>query len=212
MVLTKKLAEQLAAYLEEQQLKVCYLHSDLKTPQRTELLQKLRLGVFDCLVGVNLLREGIDVPEVALVAIMDADIEGFLRDTRSIVQIAGRAARNSESRVVLYADKMTQSMQTAIDETLRRRSIQEAYNKEHGITPTTVRRDVTKSIVNIQENIAKASKARKQKKSAPEDGKATDAHTHLVELESEMRIAAENLDFERAIALREEWYKLKKLP
>jgi excinuclease ABC subunit B len=211
MVLTKKLAEQLAAYLEEQQLKVCYLHSDLKTPQRTELLQKLRLGVFDCLVGVNLLREGIDVPEVALVAIMDADIEGFLRDTRSIVQIAGRAARNSESRVVLYADRMTQSMQTAIDETLRRRSIQEAYNKEHGITPTTVRRDVTKSIVNIQENIARASKAHKQKKSPPADGTATDAHTHLVELESEMRIAAENLDFERAIALREEWYKLKKL-
>jgi excinuclease ABC subunit B len=210
MVLTKKMAEQLAAYLEEQHLKVCYLHSDLKTPQRTEILQKLRLGIFDCLVGVNLLREGIDLPEVALVAIMDADIESFLRDARSLVQIAGRAARNVESRVVLYADTITKSMRSAIDETLRRRSIQESYNKTHGIIPVTVRRDVTKSIVNIQENIAKASKARKKRDGDATRAKPEDIHTQLIALESEMRLAAENFDFERAIALREEWYQLKK--
>src|SRR6202795_831541 len=128
MVMTKKLAEELARYLEERKIKVCYLHSDLKTPQRTELIQKLRLGIFDCLVGVNLLREGLDLPEVALVAIMDADIESFLRDQRSLIQTIGRAARNTESRVILFADKITRSMQAAIDETARRRAIQQAHN------------------------------------------------------------------------------------
>src|SRR5204862_7247015 len=131
MVMTKKLAEELARYLEDHGIKVCYLHSDLKTPQRTELLQKLRLGTFDCLVGVNLLREGIDLPEVALVAIMDADIESFLRDKRSLIQIIGRAARNTESKVLCYADKMTRSMQAALDETSRRRALQQAYNEAH---------------------------------------------------------------------------------
>ncbi|HLJ31859.1 MAG TPA: excinuclease ABC subunit UvrB, partial [Candidatus Babeliales bacterium] len=166
MVMTKKLAEELARYLEDNGIKVCYLHSDLKTPQRTELLQKLRLGTFDCLVGVNLLREGIDLPEVALVAIMDADIESFLRDKRSLIQIIGRAARNVAAKVILYADKITGSMRAAIDETNRRRSLQLAYNEEHGITPQTVKRDVIKSIVNIQELIAQASKSKKAKKSA----------------------------------------------
>ena len=109
-MLTKKLAEELAHFLEEQRIRVCYLHSDIKTPERTELLHKLRLGVFDCMVGVNLLREGLDLPEVALVAIMDADIESFLRDKRSLIQIIGRAARNSESKVILYTDKITKSM------------------------------------------------------------------------------------------------------
>ncbi|HEV2916129.1 MAG TPA: excinuclease ABC subunit UvrB [Candidatus Babeliales bacterium] len=212
MVLTKKLAEQLALYLEEQQLKACYLHSELKTPQRTELIQKLRMGIFDCLVGVNLLREGLDIPEVALVAIMDADVESFLRDKRSLVQIAGRAARNAQSRVFLYADKITKSMHAAIQETSRRHTIQERYNKEHGIVPQTVKREVTKSIAPLQEAIALASKGKKSKKMTSDETelKVTDIHTQLIELETRMKLAAESLDFERAIALREEWYKLKK--
>ena len=211
MVMTKKLAEELARYLEDNGIKVCYLHSDLKTPQRTELLQKLRLGTFDCLVGVNLLREGIDLPEVALVAIMDADIESFLRDKRSLIQIIGRAARNVAAKVILYADKITGSMRAAIDETNRRRSLQLAYNEKHGITPQTVKRDVVKSIVNIQYLIAQASKSKKQRKE--EEGKLTPQNptARIVQLEEQMKEAAERLDFEKAIALRAEWQQLKKL-
>lgn len=211
MVLTKKAAEELATYLEEKELKVCYLHSELKTPQRTELLQKLRLGIFDCLVGVNLLREGIDLPEVALVAIMDADVESFLRDKRSLIQIAGRAARNADSKVILYADRITQSMAGALEETARRRAIQQAYNAEHGITPQTVKRDVVKSIVNIQEAIAEASKRKKKKKTTEETPvMPTDIGARMLELEAAMREAAEAFDFEKAIALREQWYALQK--
>ncbi len=209
-VLTKKLAEELAHYLEEQQLKVCYLHSDIKTPQRTELLHKLRLGVFDCLVGVNLLREGLDLPEVALVAIMDADIESYLRDKRSIIQIVGRAARNSESRVLLYADKVTKSMQGAIDENNRRRALQEEYNKQHNITPTSVKREVTKTISKMQIAIQEASKYKSKKKAA--QAKQLDQAEllkHIALLEKEMQQAAENFDFEKAIALREQWKELK---
>jgi excinuclease ABC subunit B len=211
MVLTKKMAEELAHYLEEQRIKVCYLHSELKTPQRTELLQKLRLGVFDCLVGVNLLREGIDLPEVALVAIMDADVESFLRDKRSLIQIVGRAARNTESRVLFYADKQTISMRAAIAETERRRAIQSAYNDEHGITPRTVTRDVTKSIASsLQEAVAAASKAKGKKKPAKEISEA-DIAKQLADLEGRMKDAADNFDFETAISLRNEWYELQKL-
>jgi excinuclease ABC subunit B len=212
MVMTKKLAEELARYLEEQQIKVCYLHSDLKTPQRTELLQKLRLGTFDCLVGVNLLREGIDLPEVALVAIMDADIESFLRDKRSLIQIIGRAARNTEAQVILYADKITGSMRAAMDETYRRRTLQQKHNEEHGITPQTVKRDVIKSIVNIQELIAQASKSKKQKREeAFAEAKIGNVAERIVQLEEQMQQAAERLDFETAIALRQEWLRLKAL-
>ena len=200
-VLTKKLAEELARYLEERHIKVCYLHSDLKTPQRTELLQKLRLGFFDCLVGVNLLREGLDLPEVALVAIMDADIESFLRDKRSLIQTVGRAARNTQSKVLMYADTITRSMRAAIDETERRRALQIAHNTHHSITPKTVKRDVVKSIVNIQKAILEASK---YKKKADKKQKEQDIKTLLVDLESKMHEAAENLDFEKAIALREQ--------
>ncbi len=210
MVMTKKLAEELARYLEEQQIKVCYLHSDLKTPQRTELLQKLRLGTFDCLVGVNLLREGIDLPEVALVAIMDADLESFLRDKRSLIQIIGRAARNTDSKVVLYADKVTGSMKSAINETNRRRTLQQDYNKKHGIIPQTVKRDVIKSIVNIQELIAQASKSKKQKKQeALAKIVVGSIAERIIALEEQMQQAAERLDFETAIALRSEWQGLK---
>ncbi len=208
MVLTKRLAEELAEYLEEQQLKVCYLHSDLKTPQRTELLQKLRLGVFDCLVGVNLLREGIDLPEVALVAIMDADIESFLRDKRSIIQIAGRAARNVEAKVLLYADKITKSMRGAMEETSRRREKQEAHNKKHGITPQTVQREVKKSIGDLQSAIAAASKFNKKKKKKDNLAMTGDLHKQLIMLEKQMKDAAANLDFETAIKLREQWKQL----
>lgn len=212
MVLTKKLAEELARYLEEQQIKVCYLHSELKTPQRSDLLQKLRMGTFDCLVGVNLLREGLDLPEVAFVAIMDADIESFLRDKRSLIQIIGRAARNTESSVVLYADKVTQSMQQALDETARRRTMQQAYNKKHNITPVTVRRDVVKSISGLQEAIGNASKAnKKSKKETEKPIELGNIHNQIIVLEADMAQAAENLDFERAIELREKLLALQKL-
>lgn len=209
-VLTKKMAEELARYLQEQQIKVCYLHSDLKTPQRTELLQKLRLGIFDCLVGVNLLREGLDLPEVALVAIMDGDLESYLRDKRSLIQIIGRAARNIDAQVIIYADTISRSMKAAIDETDRRRTLQQAYNKEHGITPQTVKRDVVKSIVNIQKAIAQASERKKsKKKKETESGK--DINIQIIELEAAMQKAAQDLDFEKAIALREEWQKLTRM-
>lgn len=202
-VLTKRMAEELADYLENKHIKVCYLHSEIKTPERTELLHKLRLGVFDCLVGVNLLREGLDLPEVALVAIMDADIECFLRDKRSLIQIIGRAARNTESRVLLYADKMSQSMCAAMDETSRRRQTQLAYNQQHGITPQTTKREVGKTIGFLATQLQAARKQKKKKLS--ENQKLT----RIVELEQAMQEAAEKLDFETAIALREEWKVLR---
>ncbi len=212
-VLTKKLAEELARYLEEQHIKVCYLHCDIKTPQRTELLHKLRTGLFDCLVGVNLLREGLDLPEVALVAIMDADVESFLRDKRSLIQIIGRAARNSASRVILYADTITQSMQDALNETNRRRALQEAYNQKHAIIPSSVKRDVTKSISNIQKAIAEASKHKKKATALAQErsGQPVALAERIAELEQLMQQAAQAEDFDTAIAYREEWSELKKL-
>lgn len=217
-VLTKRLAEEMARYLEEKQIKACYLHSDLKTPQRTELLQKLRLGIFDCLVGVNLLREGLDLPEVALVAIMDADIESFLRDRRSLIQIIGRAARNVEAKVILYSDTMTRSLQAAIQETDRRRAIQQVYNEQHGIVPKTVTREVVKSIANIQQAIAQASAQKRKKKTALAPLQKQDQgeglrqlSQRITELDLQMQEAARNFDFERAIILRKEWFELKKL-
>lgn len=207
-VLTKKQAEELARYLQEKQLRVCYLHHDLKTPQRTELLHKLRSGVFECLVGVNLLREGLDLPEVALVAIMDADIESFLRDKRSLIQTIGRAARNTESKVIFYADRVTDSMQKAMDETERRRALQIAYNKEHNIVPRSVVRDVTKSISKMQAAIAAASKGRDKKKKQEQEGKLV-LQEQARKLEEQMQAAAAAFEFEKAIELRREWRELQ---
>lgn len=205
-VLTKKLAEELAHFLEEQRIKVCYLHSDIKTPERTELLHKLRLGVFDVIVGVNLLREGLDLPEVALVAIMDADIESFLRDKRSLIQTIGRAARNVESKVVLYGDKITRSVKQALDETNRRRDRQIAFNTEHGIVPASVHRDVTKSISKMQQAIAAASKIKPKVRTHSIE----EIEQKIASIEKRMHEAAENFEFEKAIELREEWFELKK--
>jgi excinuclease ABC subunit B len=210
-VLTKKAAEDLAQYLENKKIKVCYMHSEIKTPQRTELLHKLRLGVFDCLVGINLLREGLDLPEVALVAILDADIEGFLRNARSLIQTIGRAARNTESKVIMYADNMTQSMRNAIGETERRRKLQIEYNKQHGIDPKTVQREVTKSISKLQEEIMKASGASKKKTKHIKIRDEADARAVIAQLEEEMRMAAENLSFEKAIELRDKILELQKI-
>jgi excinuclease ABC subunit B len=209
-VLTKKAAEDLAQYLENKNIKVCYMHSEIKTPQRTELIHKLRAGVFDCLVGINLLREGLDIPEVALVAIMDADIEGFLRNTRSLIQTIGRAARNTESKVIFYADTITQSMQQAIDETNRRRKIQMEHNEKHGITPETVKREVGKSISKLQERIKQASKVKPKIKISAKPKTIQEAKKLIEQFEEDMRLAAENLEFEKAIALRDKILELRK--
>jgi excinuclease ABC subunit B len=204
--LTKKSAEELANYFEEKKIQSCYLHDEIKTPERSEILHKLRTGIFDVLIGINLLREGLDLPEVALVAILDADVQGFLRNTRSLIQTIGRAARNAESTVIFYADKITPAMQEAMNETSRRREIQLAHNAAHGITAASVKREVTKSISNLQQAIRDASKNKPKSKK-----ESTDRKLNIVieSLKEEMKKAAANLNFERAIELREEILKLQ---
>ncbi len=186
--LTKKLAEEFTEYLAGQGVKTRYLHSEIQTLERTELIRQLRLGIFDVLVGINLLREGLDIPEVGFIGILDADKEGFLRDARSLIQIIGRAARNSDSHVVLYADKMTDSMRAALAETARRREMQIAFNTEHGITPVTIIKPVREKEVDIKD-------IRHLPKS--------EIPNLIIELEAEMNAAAASLDFERAIQLRD---------
>ena len=203
--LTKKMAEDLTDYFKELGIKVKYLHSDIKTLERTEIIRDLRIGEFDVLVGINLLREGIDVPEVSLVAILDADKEGFLRSERSLVQTIGRAARNSDGKVIMYADKMTDSMQRAIDETSRRRSIQEAYNKEHGIEPKTIIKEIRDLIA-----ITKvAEESGDYTTTSYEDMTREEKATLLLKLEKEMKDAAKALDFETAATLRDTILELK---
>lgn len=196
--LTKRLAEDLSAYLSEQGILCKWLHSELDAFERVELLQDLRAGRFDCLVGVNLLREGLDLPEVSLVAILDADKEGFLRSETSLIQTIGRSARNVNAKVILYADTVTASMKNAIDETRRRREIQEAYNKAHGITPETVKKS-------IRAGIESEAKAHRDANAAVGRGDETVYITeeYIQELEKEMLTAAENLEFEKAAAIRD---------
>jgi excinuclease ABC subunit B len=193
--LTKRLAEELSEFLASKGIKTRYLHSDINTIERTEIIRQLRLGRFDVLVGINLLREGLDIPEVGFIGILDADKEGFLRDARSLIQIIGRAARNVNAHVVLYADKLTDSMKNAIDETERRRSMQIAYNKKHGITPKTIIKPVKEKETEITDI-----------KHIPN----SEIPNVIIELEADMNIAAESLEFERAIMLRDKIAALRK--
>ena len=205
--LTKKMSEDLADYLKEMGLKVEYLHSEIKTLERIEILRELRKGTYDVLIGINLLREGLDIPEVSLVAILDADKEGFLRSERSLIQTIGRAARNANGHVIMYADKMTDSMKKAIDETKRRRLIQEAYNKEHGIVPKTIIKKIpdiiraTQAAEAEETYVTKVTKGKKLTKAELDKLIAT--------LEIEMKDAAKALDFERAAELRDTIFELK---
>ena len=196
--LTKRMAEDLSAYLKELGIKVAYLHSDTKTLERTEILRDLRLGKYDVLVGINLLREGLDLPEVSLVCILDADKEGFLRSNRSLIQTIGRASRNSNGEVIMYGDKITDSMAYAIEETNRRRKIQDAYNKEHNITPTTIHKEIRDAIRGQEVIDDAASLFTKGKKASKKDKQVM-----IQELEKQMKDAAKVLDFERAMELRD---------
>ncbi len=205
--LTKKMSEDLTDYLKEIGVKVNYLHSEIKTLERIEIIRELRMGTYDVLVGINLLREGLDIPEVSLVAILDADKEGFLRSERSLIQITGRAARNANGHVIMYADRMTDSMTKAIGETERRRNIQLTYNEEHGITPQTIQkkiRDVIRASHNAEETSTYMEKVTKGKKLSKEE-----RSTLLLTLEKEMKDAAKALDFERAAELRDTILELK---
>ncbi|WP_455392034.1 excinuclease ABC subunit UvrB [[Eubacterium] cellulosolvens] len=193
--LTKRLAEELTEYLADSGFNTRYLHSDIDTLERTEIIRELRLGKFDVLVGINLLREGLDIPEVGFIGILDADKESFLRDTRSLIQIIGRAARNVNSKVVLYADNLTDSINKAIEETNRRRNLQLEYNKSHGITPQTIIKPIKEKVVEVKDT-----------KHIP----TKQIPNFIIELEAEMRRAAEQLDFERAIALRDRIKELNK--
>ena len=205
--LTKKMAEDLTDYFKELGLKVKYLHSDIKTLERTEIIRDLRLGEFDILIGINLLREGIDVPEVSLIAILDADKEGFLRSERSLVQTMGRADRNAEGKVIMYADKITDSMQRAMDETARRRAIQEAYNEEHGIEPKTIIKEI-RDLISISKTADKDETVVQLDKSY-EDLSRQEKADLLMKLEREMKDAAKALDFETAATLRDTILELK---
>ena len=198
--LTIRMAEELTAYLKKLDIKVAYLHSEVKTLDRLQIIHDLREGKYDVLIGINLLREGLDIPEVSLIAILDADKEGFLRSTRSLIQTIGRCARNSKGHVIMYGDKITDSMQEAIEETSRRRRIQEEYNKEHNITPTTIKKAIREVISNSNNKTSKSNK----KMTKLEASKIKE------EIELEMREAAKNLDFERAMELRDILFEMEK--
>jgi len=207
--LTKKMSEDLTDYLLEMGFKVRYLHSEIDTLERIQIIRELRLGEYDVLVGVNLLREGLDLPEVTLVAILDADKEGFLRGETSLIQTIGRAARNISGKVLMYADRETEAMRRAIDETNRRRAIQIAYNEAHGITPETI----VKGISDITEFLMGDSKVPQKRRRRTEkrtDMAPAEIETTIVELEEEMLAAAEELRFEYAAKLRDEIRELRR--
>ena len=199
--LTIRMAEELTNYLKDIDIKVAYLHSEVKTLERMRIIRDLRLGKYDCIVGINLLREGIDIPEVSLIAIMDADKEGFLRSERSLIQTIGRCARNASGHCIMYADKITDSMDKAIKETMRRRTIQEEYNKEHGIIPQTIKKEIRDLISNVDDN--------KEKQSSPKKKDKKELLKMIDEIEESMREAAKELDFERAMQLRDALFELK---
>lgn len=198
--LTIRMAEELTNYLKELDIKVAYLHSEVKTLERMQIIHDVRAKKYDVLVGINLLREGLDIPEVSLIAILDADKEGFLRSNRSLIQTIGRCARNANGHVIMYGDKITDSMQTAITETARRRSIQEKYNEEHGITPKTIKKEIRDVITNT----AEVDDSKKQKKMSKKELALT-----IEKIEQEMREAAKSLDFERAMELRDILFEIK---
>jgi excinuclease ABC subunit B len=197
--LTIRMSEELTNYLSNAGIKVAYLHNEIKTLERLEIVHDLRTGKYDCVVGVNLLREGIDIPEVSLIAILDADKQGFLRSTRSLIQTIGRAARNSNGKVIMYADEVSESMDEAIKETYRRREIQEAFNKEHNITPTTIKKPIAEVIKNKDTNrdLSKVKYTKKEKDRI------------MKEIENEMMKAARELDFERATELRDILFEMR---
>ena len=201
------MAEDLTDYLKDADIRVRYMHSDIKALERTKIIRDMRTDVFDVLVGINLLREGLDIPEISLVAIIDADKEGFLRSETSLIQTIGRAARNSEGHVIMYADTITRSMQAAMDETARRREIQEAYNKEHGITPKTIEKAV-RDLISITK---KVDPDEVKWKKNPESMSAKELRELIAQTESAMRKAAADLDFEKAAMLRDELFELKSM-
>ena len=205
--LTKRMAEDLTDYMRDVGIRVKYLHSDIDTLERAEIIRDMRMDVFDVLVGINLLREGLDIPEITLVAILDADKEGFLRSETSLIQTVGRAARNAEGHVIMYADVITDSMRAAIDETNRRRQIQQKYNEEHGITPTTIKKAVRDLIA-----ISKAAEANsKSFDKDPESMDAKELGKLAKELQKKMNQAAAELNFEEAAVLRDRMMKVKKM-
>ena len=204
--LTKRMAEDLTEYMKELGIRVRYLHSDIDTLERTEIIRDMRLDVFDVLVGINLLREGLDIPEITLVAILDADKEGFLRSETSLIQTIGRAARNAEGHVIMYADNWTDSMKTAVEETERRRAIQEAYNEEHGITPRTIQKAV-RDLISISKEVARTEK---QLEKDPESMTKEELEKLIGQVQKQMKKAAADLNFEQAAELRDKMIELKK--
>ena len=203
--LTKRMAEDLTEYMRDVGVRVRYLHSDIDTLERAEIIRDMRLDVFDVLVGINLLREGLDIPEITLVAILDADKEGFLRSETSLIQTIGRAARNSEGHVIMYADVMTDSMRLAIEETNRRRALQEAYNKEHNITPTTIQKAV-RDLIAVSRAVAETEQKIKKD---PESMSRKELTKLIAQVEKQMRAAAADLNFEQAAELRDWMLQLK---
>ena len=204
--LTKRMAEELTDYLLRHDIRCNYIHSDVDTLERVKIMDELRQGTYSVLIGVNLLREGLDLPEVSLVAILDADKEGFLRSETSLVQTIGRAARNSEGHVIMYADNMTESMEKAISETERRRAIQEAYNREHGITPTTIKKAV-RDLIAVSKKVAETEVKLKKD---PESMNRKDLTMVIAQVEKQMRAAAADLNFEQAAEVRDKMLELKK--